>query len=157
MVNSVNLTVLVTSEKSKPGSQHYGTLSITIFDVNQRSPMIEDVEIETYEELPPGMTILTLNCEDPEGGQISNYYVDQGSDLVSIDNKTGEMKILGRLDYEDRPIYNVTVVCVDSGIPQLSSTGTVMVSLLNINDNSPVFNEVSIFVTKSLKLVYCLP
>ena len=105
--------------------------------------MIEDVEIETYEELPPGMTILTLTCEDPEGGQISNYFIDQGSEYASIDNKTGEIKIAGRLDYEDRPMYNLTVVCVDSGIPQLSSTGTVMVSLVNINDNSPQFNEVS--------------
>jgi len=142
IVTGVNLTVLLTSETSRPGSKSFGTLAITIFDVNNLPPRIEDVEIETYEELPPGMTILTLACEDPEGGQISSYYIGEGSEFVSVDNKTGEIKVAGRLDFEDRPMYNLTVVCVDSGLPQLSSTGTVMVSVLNINDNTPTFNQV---------------
>src|SRR4051812_1291251 len=97
------------------------------------------MEIEILEELPPGQAILTLEAEDPEGGQISHYYIEQGSELFSIDNKTGEVKVKGRLDYERQPAYNVTVVAVDSGVPQLSATATIMVSLVNDNDNDPVF------------------
>lgn len=108
------------------------------------------MEIETYEELPPGMGILTLEAEDPEGGQISNYFIQEGSEFFSIHNKTGEIKVVGRLDYEERPMYNITVVAVDSGVPQLSSTATIMVSLVNVNDNNPRFEFVSRFFHYSL-------
>jgi hypothetical protein len=38
----------------------------------------------------------------------------------------------------------VTVVAVDSGVPQLSSTATIMVSLAPVNDNNPRFELVSL-------------
>jgi len=139
----VNFTVRVTSAKTRPGSEHFGTLLLMIFEVNDLPPKVDDIEVETYEELPPGMTILSLEAEDPEGGPISHYYVQEGKEFFSVNNKTGEIKVAGRLDFEDRPMYNLTVVAVDSGVPQLSSTATIMVSLLNINDNDPVFNQVS--------------
>lgn len=56
------------------------------------------------------------------------------------------MKVAGRLDYEHQPSYNVTVVVVDSGVPQLSSTATIMVSLVNDNDNDPKFDKVGSYL-----------
>ncbi|CAL8113890.1 unnamed protein product [Orchesella dallaii] len=141
LVTTINFTVMVTSDKARPGVSHFGTLLLTIFEVNDFPPKVEDLEIETFEELAPGMGILTMEAEDPEGGQISNYFIEHGSEYFSIDNKTGEIKVAGRLDFEDKPIYNFTVVVADSGVPQLSSTATIMVSLLNINDNDPTFNQ----------------
>lgn len=141
LVTTINYTILVTSDRARPGEHYIGTLLLTIFEVNDFPPKVEDMEIETFEELPPGMGILTLEAEDPEGGQISNYFIQEGKEYFSIDNKTGEIKVAGRLDFEDKPMYNLTVVAVDSGVPQLSSTATIMVSLLNINDNDPEFNQ----------------
>lgn len=142
LVTTINFTIMVTSERARPGSAHYGSLLLTIFEVNDFPPKVEDMEIETFEELPPGMGILTFEAEDPEGGQISNYFIEEGSEYFKIDNKTGEIKVAGRLDFEDKPVYNLSVVAVDSGVPQLSSTATIVVSLLNINDNDPTFNQV---------------
>lgn len=169
-MSSANITIMLTSEKARPGSKSYGTLLLTIFEgkpdqasitvlcnlnllqhcklnfvviiVNDYPPRIEDIEIETYEELPPGMPILSMLADDPEGRQISNYFIGEGAEYVSIDNKTGDIRVAGRLDYEDSPTINFTVVAVDSGVPQLSSTGTIMLALLNINDNAPEFNQV---------------
>ncbi|XP_021944400.1 cadherin-87A [Folsomia candida] len=141
LVTAMNLTVMITSEWAKPGSKNLGSLMITVFEVNDKPPTVEDMEIEILEELPPGQAILTLEAEDPEGGQISHYFIEKGSEYFSVDNKTGEVKVAGRLDYEHQPSYNVTVVVVDSGVPQLSSTATIMVSLVNDNDNDPKFDK----------------
>ena len=46
-----------------------------------------------------------------------------------------------RLDYESALEFNVTVVAYDAGIPPLSSSAQVTISLLNVNDQSPVFNS----------------
>lgn len=146
LVTAINFTVMITSEKSRPGSKHLGSLMVTIFEVNDKPPIVEDMEIEILEELPPGQAILTLEAEDPEGGQISHYFIEQGSEFFSVDNRTGEVKVAGRLDYEHQPMYNITVVAIDSGVPQLSSTATIMVSLLNDNDNDPKFKEVYITI-----------
>ncbi|CAG7728421.1 unnamed protein product [Allacma fusca] len=141
IVISLNYTIMLSSDESEPGVREFGVLVLTLFEVNDLPPRVEDMEIEIEEELPPGMSILTLEAEDPEGGSISNYFVKDGADYISVDNKTGEIKVAGRLDFEDRPLYNFTVVAVDSGVPQLSSTATIAIHLVNINDNTPVFNQ----------------
>jgi hypothetical protein len=48
-----------------------------------------------------------------------------------------------RLDYEASPEFNLTVVAHDAGIPSLSSMAQVKVTLININDLSPVFSSKS--------------
>ena len=46
-----------------------------------------------------------------------------------------------RLDFESTPQFNLSVVAYDAGIPPLSSTALVTVTLLNVNDQNPVFNS----------------
>lgn len=44
------------------------------------------------------------------------------------------------LDRELQAVYTLTVKAVDQGVPRrLTATGTVVVSVLDINDNPPVF------------------
>jgi protocadherin Fat 4 len=143
-VTGINFTVMLTSSRSRPGQKSIGSLMVTIFEVNDFPPNVTDMEIMAPEELPVGTSIISVEAEDPEGGQISNYFVEQGSEYFSVNNKTGEIKVAGRLDYEESPVYNVTVVAVDSGVPQLSSTATIMVSLAPVNDNNPRFELVSL-------------
>lgn len=46
-----------------------------------------------------------------------------------------------RLDFETSPEFNLTVVAHDAGIPSLSSSAQVKVTLINVNDQSPVFSS----------------
>lgn len=47
-----------------------------------------------------------------------------------------------RIDYEETPSLNFTVVAYDSGVPQLSASALVFVKVININDMDPIFNQV---------------
>ncbi|VEL07871.1 unnamed protein product [Protopolystoma xenopodis] len=65
--------------------------------------------------------------------------VGESSHLFHVDADTGELFIVGRLDREitDRHIF--FVVAQDSGKPSFSSTASVIVRVLDVNDNAPFF------------------
>lgn len=60
--------------------------------------------------------------------------------LFSIDQTTGRLSCKP-LDREKTSMYNLTVEARDSGSPYRSSTATVVVHVLDDNDNDPVFKE----------------
>ena len=57
-------------------------------------------------------------------------------DLFSLDIVTGELSVgnKGLLDYESVPEYTMQIVTTDSGTPSYSFTGTVLVTVTNVNE-----------------------
>lgn len=51
-----------------------------------------------------------------------------------------------RLDYDYLPdhTYNFTVIAIDNGVPALTGSANVRVSVTNVNDEDPVFAQSSI-------------
>lgn len=39
-------------------------------------------------------------------------------------------------------IIEINLIAYDAGHPQLSTTATIFIKVVNINDNTPVFNQV---------------
>jgi protocadherin Fat 1/2/3 len=56
---------------------------------------------------------------------------------IAIDS--GIITLAKPLDREQRAMFNLTVQAVDQGTPRLSSTASVIVMVLDINDNPPEF------------------
>ena len=77
---------------------------------------------------------------------------DPGGNFT-IDAETGEIKPHGVLDYEKIPgtaqakTFNLTVRGFDLGSPSLSSDVTVVIYLVDKNDNPPVFSRLQYSVT----------
>ena len=58
----------------------------------------------------------------------------------------GTMIVNDRIDYDEPNRHTrieLRAVCVDSGVPRRSATASVLVDVININDNTPVFTQVS--------------
>lgn len=53
----------------------------------------------------------------------------------------GTIRTKSRIDYERVKQIKFNVTVTDTGVPQLTSTARVFVNVININDNSPHFNE----------------
>lgn len=62
---------------------------------------------------------------------------------------TGALSTSRALDREGTAEYNLEVVATDKGTPALSTTVTVNVRVLDVNDNSPVFSRSSYTVDVS--------
>lgn len=47
-----------------------------------------------------------------------------------------------KLDFESMETIDINLIAYDTGHPQLSTTATIFIKIVNINDNTPVFNQV---------------
>jgi len=51
-----------------------------------------------------------------------------------------------KLDFETIENININLIVYDTGHPQLSTTATIFIKVININDNTPVFNQVLYYI-----------
>ena len=64
------------------------------------------------------------------------------SDLVEIDEVSGDIRVTGPLDYEVSPqMFQFTAFAHDRGVPSLSDSATVTVVVVDINDERPMFQN----------------
>ena len=61
----------------------------------------------------------------------------------SIDPETGLVSVTGKLDYERAKDYFLTIQALDGGMPPLSNHATVNISIMDVNDNEPIFTQLS--------------
>lgn len=130
-------------------------LSVRVVDVNEFSPVVEPATFSVEEETPVGtfvgMVVATDNDASP--GSVLTYRIIRNSLLsmgLAIDLRNGTITTSQILDREeivaqdtsfpsDGMIRFVTVEVTDNGIPPISTTAMIGVSLEDVNDNPPVF------------------
>ena len=77
-------------------------------------------------------------------GLIVFTFIDGNSEgRFQIDPKSGVIELRKQLDRETTEMYSLIVQATDQGTPSLSSTATVNVTALDINDNAPLCNHSS--------------
>lgn len=120
---------------------------IKVDDVNDHPPVFtKSFYIEDYrEESPKDTSVLTVSAKDADVGvnaEIRFSIVGNATKYVSVDPVTGFIfQADTELDREMAPYFNFTVRATDLGSPALSSEVEVSLTLVDINDNSPAFNQ----------------
>ena len=105
-----------------------------------------------FEDAPVGTTVLVVSATDSDVGQNAQITYSLGSDDDSqdiheaseftINPQTGAITTTKRLDRELTAGYLLTVTAKDGGIPPLSDTTDVEISVTDVNDNAPTFDSV---------------
>ena len=130
------------SDQGIPPRMATTTLTISILDVNDHSPQIPPVySASIREELPADTFLLRVQATDLDfgsNGQVEYSLDPSGSNPFSINLTTGDIFSTARLDRENRSSYTLLVTASDGGDPSLANTSTVMVTVLDINDNCPM-------------------
>lgn len=74
------------------------------------------------------------NVEIRSGNELGHFRLDntQSFDIVRVN---------GRLDREEIPKYNLTVVATDKGTPPRSATAYLVIHVNDVNDHEPVFQQ----------------
>lgn len=96
------------------------------------------------EEQPIGSTVIVLTAEDPISGHlISNFKViNSETDLLQVDPLSGQVVLTKHLDYEDLTHPNLTLtVKAASNDGSKYSTAKIIIEVMNINDNPPIFEK----------------
>ena len=72
--------------------------------------------------------------------KISYSLLNSADGQFSINELSGIIQLEKPLDRELQAVYTLTLKAVDHGLPRrLTATGTIVISVLDINDNPPVF------------------
>ena len=146
-----SLTAVLT-RTTPPFSQFddQASITITIQDVNDVTPSFNQssFSFEIPEDTPTGATIATLVAEDSdEGSNAALQYTLTETAAFSVESDTGALIVNDRdlIDRETVSVINFIVTVVDGGQPPLSSQAAVTVSILDVNDNAPMFSQASYF------------
>ncbi|XP_029918457.1 cadherin-23-like [Myripristis murdjan] len=147
------------SAKDGLGLASYATLMIEITDRNDNAPVIylKSLTNPIPENVSPGTEVGIINVQDRDSEnnrqvRCSIQQKDSFKLVASIKNYYS-LVTTGHLDRELVSVYNITITATDEGSPPLSSSKTVQLSVADINDNPPVFEEqsYSAYVTENNK------
>uniref|UniRef100_A0A8D3DTA8 Cadherin domain-containing protein n=1 Tax=Scophthalmus maximus TaxID=52904 RepID=A0A8D3DTA8_SCOMX len=137
------------SAKDGLGLASYATLIIEITDINDNAPVIYLKSLTTLipENVSPGSEVGIINVQDrdSESNRQVRCSIQQNVPFKLVPSIKNYYSLVttGQLDRELVSDYNITISATDEGSPPLSSSKTVHLSVADINDNPPVFEEQS--------------
>ncbi|NXC22696.1 PCDA1 protein, partial [Corythaeola cristata] len=64
----------------------------------------------------------------------TNFIPLSGRDVIAVNPKTGEIRLMDALDFEEVSVFDFRIEARDKGTPPLSSHCKVVVEVLDVND-----------------------
>ena len=98
------------------------------------------------EDAAPGTEVGVVNATDEDEDQNAKITYDLVDSYFRINQTTGEITVSGNLDRESMSRHTITVFARDNGENIRSATVSVTITVLDVNDNSPEFNQDEIVV-----------
>ncbi len=136
--SSIVLTIAATDNASVP-RRVLGPFIIDLSNTNEPPRFVQVAEgLAVREDAASESVVGVIRAIDPDLGQSVRVEVTggTGSGLMTVDPETGRVSLNTgvRLDYETQPELTLEVQLVDSFDPPLITTGTVTVTVLNVNE-----------------------
>uniref|UniRef100_A0A3Q3W0Y0 Cadherin domain-containing protein n=1 Tax=Mola mola TaxID=94237 RepID=A0A3Q3W0Y0_MOLML len=131
------------------GLTSYAKVIIDVTDLNDNEPVIylKSLSNSIPENVSPGSEVGIINVQDrdSENNRQVRCSIQQNVPFKLVPSIKNYYSLVttGQLDRELVSDYNITITATDEGSPPLSSSKTVHLSVADINDNPPVFEEQS--------------
>ncbi|XP_032846212.2 protocadherin-7 [Tyto alba] len=131
-----------------PARSSQAILRVLITDVNDNSPRFEKsvYEADLAENSSPGTPILQLRAADLDvgvNGQIEYVFgaaTESVRRLLRLDETSGWLSVLHRIDREEVNQLRFTVMARDRGQPPKTDKATVVLNIRDENDNVPTID-----------------
>ncbi|XP_063024584.1 protocadherin alpha-2-like isoform X3 [Melospiza melodia melodia] len=142
----VHRLVLTATDGGRPSLTGTMDLVISVLDANDNAPQFNQsvYKVQVPENTTPGTVFFQLTATDNDEGinqeiyySFSNTVSAKIQDLFKIDEKSGEIRTAGELDFEESQSYDLEIEARDKGTPPLSGHCSVEVKVLDKNDNAP--------------------
>ncbi|XP_045061074.1 protocadherin gamma-A4-like isoform X23 [Coregonus clupeaformis] len=121
-------------------------ISLHVQDINDNIPQFKDelIKIEIRESAIKGARFLLEEAHDADIGQnaVQSYTLQRnGHFILSVDTNVIELVLDTKLDREQERELKLLLSASDGGTPQRSGTVIIHVTVLDANDNAPVFSQ----------------
>ncbi|XP_064018239.1 protocadherin beta-16-like [Pogoniulus pusillus] len=138
----LNLLLTATDGGSPPksGMAH---IRIVVLDANDNTPTFsrETYEVRLEENSSPGQIVARIEATDPDEGSYGKVQyaftqtLEGSQQLFDLNPDTGEIRLAGKLDFEDVQKHEMMVKATDGG--GLYTNCKVQVQIMDVNDNPP--------------------
>ncbi|XP_070537596.1 protocadherin-11 X-linked-like [Ptychodera flava] len=148
-VKEYQLTVVARDrDGADQGNSNSVPFTVEITDANDNSPVFTDTEqlqnLTISEDSPIGTILTTIQATDADEGFNSElrFYIHEGGDgKFRVNYTTGELSLRSELDRETKDKYILGIIARDQGYPARETLVNVSVTVLDVNDNSPRFDQ----------------
>uniref|UniRef100_A0A8C5NAN9 Cadherin domain-containing protein n=1 Tax=Gouania willdenowi TaxID=441366 RepID=A0A8C5NAN9_GOUWI len=143
---AVHKLLLTALDGGNPVRSGTAQITIVILDNNDNVPVFEKTlyKVQISEDAAEGAIIVqtkATDVDDGQNGEIEYSFGAHTSDAVrsvfTIDSKTGNIFLKGKLDFENTSNYELDISAKDRGSPRMEGHCIVHVEVLDVNDNSP--------------------
>lgn len=119
-------------------------IKVLVVDVNDNYPHFSQSEylFKVEENSQQGMPLMQVSASDADSesnGRVTYRLDKYTSGIFNIDSVTGQLSVSAPLDREQQSQHKLIVFAQDSGSPPLESQATILIHVLDQNDNPPVF------------------
>ncbi|XP_078534489.1 protocadherin-7 isoform X2 [Lissotriton helveticus] len=132
---------VVAKDKGVPVLQGTASVVVQVADKNDNEPkFMQDVfTFYVKENLQPNSAVGMVTVMDADKGRNAemSLFIEEESDIFSIENDTGTIYSTVSFDREHQTTYTFRVKAVDGGEPPRSATATVSLTVMDDNDNAP--------------------
>ncbi|XP_052471530.1 protocadherin gamma-A11-like isoform X4 [Carassius gibelio] len=141
---------LIAVDGGSPQRSGSVNIEITVLDANDNAPVFNQTvyRASVTENSEKGTPLITVNATDADSGtngQILYSFSDikeQFKDIFNIDGNTGQITVIGDVDFEKDKRFEIRVKAKDQG--GLTSTSKLIIDVTDINDNAPAINVMSL-------------
>ncbi|XP_056592763.1 protocadherin beta-7-like isoform X25 [Triplophysa dalaica] len=138
--------VLTAIDGGTPQRSGTAVIHITVLDANDNVPVFSQsvYKVTLPENTPPGTSVITVSATDADegpNGAVSYEFSKistKAVKLFSIDKTTGQIAVIGEIDYEKEQNFEMGIQAKDAS--GLSSTAKVILDISDVNDNPPRIN-----------------
>ncbi|CDQ76462.1 unnamed protein product, partial [Oncorhynchus mykiss] len=124
---------------------------VDIVDANDNAPQFstKNISLEISEAAAPGTRFRLESAHDPDVGinSLRTYHLAPNDCFVlnvetkSDGSKFPELVLEKALDRETQASFRLLLTAVDGGKPEKSGSTLLLIKILDVNDNAPVFEE----------------
>ncbi len=132
-------------DRGDPSLATSARVLIVVEDANDNLPTFshESYAFSVAENQPYGNLVGVVNDIDRDSNPYNKFEFSlvpsASAEFFTIQPNTGEITTSMVLDREETPMYSLIIEAVDLADPQMSSTTTVSIYVMDTNDNAPVF------------------
>ncbi|XP_066480587.1 protocadherin alpha-3-like [Tiliqua scincoides] len=145
-VKAVHRLLLTATDGGKPELSGTAQLVISVLDENDNAPAFNQslYKVQMAEDVQSGKLVIKLNATDLDEGinkditySFQNHVPTKLKNTFALDSITGEIRIREKLDFEENHQYEIQVQATDKGSNPMTGYCSVVIEVLDVNDNTP--------------------